>query len=255
MKRHCIFSMPTMALAIAAGSALLVTAPTLAVTTPLPYSTDFETATGYDLFFGAVTSTDQAYSGTQSIKLPMAVVSDTPLIRVSPAPAAKLNDVQGTFQAYVPSTSAALAPYMYLGVDTNQNGIWNSGTDDLVIAFSDGLVPAVVPQDAWFLTGLDAATKVHVVGARPGLTAGTYSSSGTQDTLANLRNVIATGSTTWGDLDVLRVYVAAGEWPSVSSYTGYVDNLSVVPEPASMSLFAVAGGLALSRRRRSSTIV
>jgi hypothetical protein len=224
-------------------------------------STDFEAppGSGYDLFdvsngFSgvAVQSTDFAHGGTYSIKLQVTADGDNPTVRMIPTAGNTLNALSGSFWAYVPSGNNNV-PYKIFGLDTNGNGVWDytgspTSGDSMVIAF----VNTPVTHDAWFLDGLDASTKVHVVGNRSGLTAGTYDASGTQDTLANLRNMTVSGSTTWGDLTAKRAYIEAGVWPGVTSFTGYVDDMVLtVPEPATMSLLAFAlGGLVLIRKRK-----
>ena len=224
-------------------------------------STDFEAppGSGYDLFDVsngytgvAVQSTDVAHSGIYSIKLQVTADGDNPTVRMNPTAGNTLNYLSGSFWAYVPSGNNNV-PYMIFGLDTDQNGSWNftgssTSGDSMVIAF----VNTPVTHDAWFLDGLDASTLVHVVGNRSGLAAGTYSASGTQDTLANLRNMTVSGSTTWGDLTAKRAYIEAGVWPGVTSFTGYVDDMVLtVPEPATMSLLAFAlGGLVLIRKRK-----
>ena len=69
-------------------------------------------------------------------------------------------------------------------------------------------------------------------------------------TLGDLRSKTFSGSTTWGDLDIILARAGAGEWPGATSYTAFVDNISVVPEPATMSLLALGGIATLIRRRR-----
>jgi hypothetical protein len=217
---------------------------------------DFESGTGYDLFFGAVLSTAQSHSATHSVELPMSSVDDTPLVREVPT-SGTLRQTTGSFWSYVPSSSpSGFAPYMYFGVDTDQNGAWDPGDpgDSLIIASSGGAIPATIPQDQWFQTGLNGATSVHVEDDRSGLTAGTYTvSSG--DTLSSLLNqTLADGVTKWGDLNVFRIYIAAGQWPGVSTYDAFVDDETVtvsVPEPTSLGLLGLGAMAVMSRRRRS----
>ena len=222
-------------------------------------STDFETppGSGYDLFdqsngFSgvAVQSTDFAHSGTYSIKLQVTADGNNPVVRMIPDAGDTLNNLNGSFWAYVPSGNNNV-PYMIFGLDTNGNGSWDGTSasgDSLVIAF----VNTPVTHDAWFQDGLDGSTKVHVVGNRSGLTPGTYDASGTQDTLANLRNMTVSGSTTWGDLNAKRAYIEAGVWPGVTSFTGYVDNMALtIPEPSTLALVGLAlGGLVVIRKRK-----
>jgi PEP-CTERM motif len=243
---HRILKMKRSMIAVTLTLAAAVLLLPVSVARSASMSTDFEAApgSGYDLFFGAVQSTDFAHSPTHSIKLQLTADTDNPTVRMLPSDT--LNNLNGSFWAYVP-TGYTNVPYMIFGVDTDENG-WGTGSDSLVIAFVN--TPAT--HDAWFLDGLDGSTLVHVVGNRTGLTPGTYDASGTQDTLANLRNMTVSGSTTWGDLNVNRAYIEAGLWPGVTSFTGYVDDMVLtVPEPATMSLLAFAlGGLVLIRKRK-----
>jgi hypothetical protein len=204
--------------------------------------TSFESPTGYDLYAEYCAtlerSTELAYSPTHSIKfhLPQdtgpGTDCETPYARVTFDHTSPLKDTFGTFKAYIASPggeSANLAPYMMFRVDSNQNGVYDftgyDTGDSIVIAFITGGTP--YPTGTWFDTGLDPSTKVHVVGNRSGLAPGTYSSSGTQDTLGNLCNMTFSGSTKWGDLNVIQGAVAAGLWPNNPDYIAYVDDINL----------------------------
>jgi hypothetical protein len=193
-------------------------------------------------------STEQVYAGSNSGKL---ALDDTDhYAKISMPFNSQLGDASVTFQAYISSISSepsTLAPYVMFAIDANGNNIYDlhdaSSGDAIVIAFITG--GSGYSVNTWFQTGLDANTTVHVVGNRTGLTDGTYSASGTQDTLGNLSALTFSGSTTWGDLNVLEVRIGAGMWPSDGTvpYTAYVDNINVVATPIPASALLLGSGL------------
>ena len=254
MKAHLsiVFYVGALAMMVAGGTAQAA-------------SVDFESApaSGYYTLRnnGSATttmSTDYAVSPTHSAMFYFpdadSTANDNPTVKVWYT--GQLGNTAASFATLVTSGSSASvpAPYLMFGVDVNGDGLLTSmdpsaNADAYVIAF----IHPTFSQGQWFTTGLDASTMVQVVGNRAGLTAGTFSASGTQDTLADL-DAISTGNgaQTWGSLNILAAYVGAGEWPGMSgSYTAYVDNISVsaTPEPASLGLLAL-GGLTLLRRKR-----
>ena len=198
-------------------------------------------------------STEQAHSGLYSAKLQLSDANpsaDFAKINV-PWTSSTLGQTSATCWDYVPSSNVRsdVAPYLYFIVDCNSNGLYDYPNDGLVIAFVTGSESN--PTDAWFQTSLDSTTKVHVVGNRTGLGATEFSSSNglTMGTLADLCAKPYSGATTWGDLSMVMVRAGAGEWPGATGYTAYVDDLTVVPEPATMCLLGV-GAVALIRRRK-----
>lgn len=245
--------MRTTSLLAAAAASALLGGRALAVV-----SVDFESTSGYTLAVdGAASSTrvtEQSNSPTHSAKFELPnTQADFAKVIVDAAPGSlRLGSASGTFSTFIPSgqEGSNYAPYMYFGVDANQNALFDfggpNGGDSFVLAFFE----PTITNDAWMSSGLDGATQVHVVGNRSGLTSGTYSSSGTQDSLSSLSALTFSGATTWGDLDILQVRVGAGETGGVlNNYTAYVDDITAVPEPSAIGLLGV-GALALLRRPR-----
>ena len=194
-------------------------------------------------------STEQSHSSSHSVKIQLSdATPGSDFGKINVPYSGLLSQTTATCWDYVPSTNdrPELAPYLYFIVDNNKNGTYDYPNDGLVIAFLSGAVAN--PTDTWFQASLDGTTMVHVVGDRTGLAAGTFSASGTQDTLDNLRATAFSGTETWGDQNVILVRAGAGEWPGASNYTAYVDDITVVPEPATMVLLGL-GGLLLRKRK------
>jgi hypothetical protein len=216
---------------------------------------DFEGG-GYTLAAdGAATialSTEQSLSSSHSVKIQLSNASPgVDFGKINVPYSGSLNQTTATAWDYIPSsnTRPELAPYIYFILDSDNSGTYNYPNDSLVIAFISG--STANPTDTWFQTSLDASTKVHVVGNRTGLGTTEFSASNSplMGTLGDLRSKTFSGSTTYGDLNVIIARVGAGEWPDASNYTAYVDNVSVVPEPATMALLGL-GGLLFARKKK-----
>src|ERR1017187_309274 len=179
---------------------------------------------------------------------------------------AKLANTTGTFQAYVPGAAnggyASLQPYMYFTINPY-------GTDfsvdpyALVIVADSGFGNFV--NDAWYQDGISLASKVHIVlanwtPAAAGITNLDWLTCCSDlPTLGQLLNVAipaagAEPAMTWGDTNVYKARVAAGDWGSNGGpYTAFVGNMDVVstPEPGSVFLLITAvSGCAVTWRRK-----
>jgi len=142
-----------------------------------------------------------------------------------------------------------LSPYLIFSVATPNDP---NPDDTMIIQFS----MTSIADNTWTQNTIDRnSTTFHVVGDRTGLTPGTFDASGTQGTLDQLAATTYSGSTTWGDLPVTYVRISVGEWDASQTWHGYADDLTVVPEPGTLTLLGLAGlsGLAMMwiRRRRS----
>ncbi len=197
-------------------------------------------------------STDQSHSALNSVKIQLSDASPgSDFGKINVPCSGTLNQTTATAWSYIPSTNSRpeLAPYIYFILDSDNSGTYNYPNDSLVIAFVTG--STANPTDTWFQIGLDASTKVHVVGNRTGLGATEFSASNSSlmGTLGDLCSTTFSGSTTYGDLNLIIARVGAGEWPDAANYTAYVDDITIIPEPATMSLLAI-GALSLIRRKK-----
>ena len=217
---------------------------------------DFEGG-GYTLAAdGAATialSTEQSHSVSNSVKIQLSDGSPSmDFGKINVPYSGLLNQTTATAWDYIPSSNSRpeLAPYIYFILDSDNSGTYNYPSDSLVIAFVSG--STANPTDTWFQTSLDASTKVHVVGNRTGLGVNDFSAShgDVMGTLGDLRSTTFSGSTTYGDLSLIIVRAGAGEWPDASNYTAYVDDITIIPEPATICILGL-GGLLIRRKRRA----
>ncbi len=199
-------------------------------------------------------SAKRSYEGNYSGKLSSVVLPEYGLFGVAKIIMpfnAPLGKASVTYHSFIEPGSATYAPYVVFGVDTNQNGYFDIDLTDDGVVNGDALVLAVSAQgnqtDQWFSISLNADTLVHVISNRTGLEEGTYSieEGGNPGTFGSLWGETFSGSTTWGDLNIVEVRLQAGCWPpeDPDNYTAYVDNLSVVHTPVPGAVWLLGTGL------------
>lgn len=144
------------------------------------------------------------------------------------------------FQAYLVSGNPALyVPYIRLNLDVNGNGIFDgqSSGDAVVIAQQMDGTPVLGQWTAITANG-DNLFKISKDGT----------DVVSDVTFSNLLGLEYNG-TKYGDMDVLGVFAQVGSWNADGySYAVYVDNLAIIPEPATMALLSL--GAVLLRKRK-----
>jgi hypothetical protein len=126
-------------------------------------------------------------------------------------------------------------PYAAFGV--SDNGLWNgSGNEYLLISLSGD-------------QQLNGATTVHVFDEQ---TNAEYSPSLWGSTLNSILGITPSESiVAFGDMQVMRAYAYIGNWPGVGNVSADINSITIVPEPATISLLVMAvGGLVLIRKRK-----
>lgn len=154
------------------------------------------------------------------------------------------------FETYIESATGNIsqtqAPYSYLGVDLNGNGQYDgSSNGDALLIPWDSIGTPVYQQ--WYTDGWDGTTSVHVWKNGDNVV---FDGSISID-MADLADAEYATGCLWGDLDVMSIYVAAGDWNSDGyAYSAYIDNITFVPEPAMVCLLGFGALSLLIRRRR-----
>ena len=125
------------------------------------------------------------------------------------------------------------SPYAAFGLSLN--GLWNlSGQEFLVISLSGD-------------QQLNGATPIHVFDLNNNVA---YAPVVWGSTLSSILGDTF-GGVAFGDMQVMRAYAYIGDWPGVAPVSADINSITVVPEPATISLLAMAvGGLVLIRKRK-----
>lgn len=154
-------------------------------------------------------STDQSNSGDYSFKHVATGVADEASIYFDYGDTLE-SITSVSYYSYVESgMSGELHPYVYLTVDTSDDGV-----DFWVVQYETA---AVSPsgEDTWIQTTFDDSTRIHV----PGLTG---FGQGDTSTLGDLKAVSG-----WSTYTVLEVFVELGQFTGASTITAYVDDVTI----------------------------
>lgn len=172
-----------------------------------------------------------------------------------------------TFSSYVPGAgtngaNSVLTPYAYFTVNPYGTNLVPGGDPyALVIVATSGFASS---NDNWYTDGINLDSTVHIVlgngwtAAQAGITNPDWlSCCGDLPTLGQLLStgIPAAGSNpamTWGNTDVYKARVAAGNWDGTGTYVAYVGNVDIVgtPEPSTWLLMLTSlGALAVFGRR------
>ncbi|HWE50542.1 MAG TPA: PEP-CTERM sorting domain-containing protein [Bryobacteraceae bacterium] len=182
---------------------------------------------------------------------------------------ATLATTSATFSAYVPGAAlngdnASLSPYAYFTINPYGTTLGAGDPYALVIASTSGFTSS---NDGWYTDGINANSTVHIVlvnwtAADAGITNPDWLTCCSDlPTLGQLLSVSipATGSEaalTWGDTNVYKARVAAGDWGNSGTYQAYVGNFDVEtsPEPGTLVLLGSAVLVLAGVRRRFGSI-